>query len=189
MIKELFKKLGIALTDNQSKLIKFALWFVVAIGLMSLLAMLSVVSPTDNTITKCLTETNHLGFFISRSDTHCEGSTIVEDPLWFLVAQGIIFVVGLLPLLIHTISYFGKLLFNKKFREQEMSHSVNYLETDERERFMTMKATKRSYMVLNFALLVGWLIALITGKISFAFWLIIIQAIGALSFRREINQI
>lgn len=41
-------------------------------------------------------------------------------------------------------------------------------------------------MVLNFALLLGWFLFVLLGKLDLALLLFLIQVIGAMSYRREV---
>lgn len=186
MIKRMFRKIGIVLTDRQAQLIKLAIWSVFMIVLMSFLS-LSATSGQSIGSSKCESTTDYSSIFISQSNIHCSGSGNVSGPGWLLLLDAILLASGVVPILLFSIVYFGKLALNRKFRESEMEQSVDYLESDEREQLLTMKATRRSYMVLNFALLVGWLVSLFMGDTHLAFWLFVIQVIGALSFRRQIT--
>lgn len=186
MIKRMFRKIGIVLTDRQTMLIKLALWSVVAMLLMNILAYTQIANHTVGSL-KCESATNYSGIFIGRGESHCSAYTSLNAPAWFLLLEGLLFASAILPILLYALTYFGKLIFSRRFRETEMEHSVEYLESDEREQLLTMKATRRSYMILNFALLVGWLISLFVGDIHLAFWLFVIQIIGALSFRHQLD--
>ncbi len=135
----------------------------------------------------CDGSTHVYGPFLHILHTHCSFGNHWELPVWLLITEGILLAAGILPLLIAAVTYAWKLIFRKKFREDEMAASVDYPEADERETLMTMRATKRAYMVLNFVLLLGWLFSLLKGQIGTALLLFIIQLIGGLSFRRQME--
>lgn len=187
MIKKFFGRFGIRLSHNQISLVQRLLWFVAATLVTGTIFMsYSLTQPqlTD----QCASSAKQYGRFLSFVHIRCENINGSDLPIWLILVSGAVFLAGFLPLLLSAVSYFGKLILQKKFREEEMAQSVDYLESDEREQLITMRATKRSYMVLNFLLLIGWLVSLVLGNFNFAVSLFVIQATGAMTFRRQINR-
>jgi hypothetical protein len=181
MIKKLFSKIGINLTSDQVRIIKLFGWLFIAV-----LINISIMHYAPGAHSNCTKETINTGKFISSYSYKCESSFKSSDPL-LLLSMMVIYASALIPLTFVIIRYMWKILFNKQYREKEMVSSVNYQETDEREQLLTMKATKRSYMVLNFAILISWLLNLLMGHTTVALWLFIIQLVGAISYRHHIN--
>lgn len=184
MIKKFFQKFGIYLSENQKKLMKWVFYAYIMSFLGAGISQ-TFLPPSGPQCIQAIpqVEQNITKFLIALEPCFGENGTIV------LIIVLSIFVIGVLPMLVTALIYLSKLIINKKFREQEMTQSVNFLEKDEREQFVTMRATRRAYMILNFALMIGWLYNLVFGSLNAAFWFFLIQAIGALSFRSQIGKI
>lgn len=185
MIKKFFQKFGVYLSKTQTRIIKFLLMLAVLWAFVGALLLIF-----GENIFGCKTTSDQVGIFRDLT-INCtqENNFNTSDPVVLLplAVIGTIAVLIALPMIGTIIWYVIKLLFNKTFRESEMTASVNFLERDEREQFMTMRATRRAYMVLNFALLVAWLYNLVIGNLGAVLWFFVIQILGALSFRSQIE--
>jgi len=203
MIKTFLEKSGIYLSRTQERLVKIAF----ATVLISLLYIPpTIFSPPPPFSTDPYKKAEGLDIFSGKYFNSIEFFfEMIRDPqerkyqglanpyqIGLLIYTGLttlsLFVSSVL-FMVMLLHYSLKLAFNKNFREAEISKSVNYIERDEREQFQTMLATRRAYMVVNFVLLIGWLLNLLTGNFSFAFWLFFIQIIGVVSFRQQIEPI
>jgi len=179
-----FQRIGIKVTPRQSKiLIRFGLSLVLVFA-ASLIVIFSG-HPLWQVSRECISsDANNLA--VSFSSTNCHYQRNSNLPFWLIGVVLALLATAVFPLLIDSVKYFVGIIFNRKFREEEMAGSVNYLEEDEREQMITMMATRRAYMVINFVLLIGWLFSLLFGHFSVFILLFVVQVIGALSYRRQI---
>lgn len=187
MIKKFFQKFGVYLSKQQVRLINLAI-FATVIGIIINLSVVGFGVATNQceiTINGVLHTKNLSQNCVNGLYLHSEKINL-PMVVGFGIFIGALTLIAIIPLITYSLTYFTKIVFDKKFREDEMQQSVNYLERDEREQFETMRATRRAYMVLNFALIIAWLVNLLFGNFGAAFWLFLIQAIGALAFRRTL---
>ena len=184
MKKNFFERTGIKLTERQKGILKAFVRMICSFVVAGVAVLLSG-HPLWQVSKECKsTEISTL--FHSSADSVCNYQQNINFPGWLFILVLLVLAYGVIPFVVKTLSYCIKVLFNKDFREQEMADSVNYIEEDEREQYATMVATRRSYMVLNFAILIGWIAALLSGNLSAALLLFIIQSVGAISFRRHL---
>jgi hypothetical protein len=180
MNNRLFQKTGIKLTQAQMKILKELFWGILLSAILA--AVVLAVGYATNVITLgCM----HVVFSDFPLGSH-HLSCIYQNPRvpkWSVAVMVALHVLIFLPFITDGVIYLKKLLFNPKFRENEMADSVDYKEEDEREQLMTMRATRRAYMVLNFTLLIWWFVCLLTGHFDRAVTPFIVQVIGALTYR------
>ncbi|GEM_PF-5252099 len=186
MIKRKLEKFGVYMSKQQIKI--FALALAAAVSWLLGSIIVTILMSYGGL---CNYAFNRVGMFQEVYINNCTPETMSSaNPTDWLIGAVVIAIVALsltlsLNLVIYGLVYFIRILFNKQFREAQMSESVNYAERDEREELAVMRATRRSYMVLNFTLLAGWLFALMTNQLNIALLLFGIQLIGALSFRNQ----
>lgn len=185
MREKLYQRTGIKLTEQQVLLFKKLLRFLIALVIGALILagtmlLTKTIDPACNVFLPGLDIHN-----VARSCFETNNDII---PFIGLIAFGLIVGINGLIFIISVLRYAVRLLLNRDFREGEMSQSVSYMESDEREQLLTMRATHRAYMVLNFTLLVGWFLSLLTGHFNNALLLFVIQLIGTLSYRKEVSK-
>ncbi|HVZ75793.1 MAG TPA: hypothetical protein VG934_00770 [Candidatus Paceibacterota bacterium] len=184
MNNALFEKTGIKLTNIQIGILKDFFWGIIK-SLAIVLAVLAVAFLLHILTPDCA-YTIAANFFSGSHGLSC----LSHNPMVPAWASGVVvalLVWAFVPFLTHGATYLSSLVSNRDFREKEMAASVDFQEEDEREQLLTMRATRRAYMVLNFTLLVFWLVSLITGNFGTAVTLFIVQAIGAISYRHGIR--
>ncbi len=179
MIAKFLQKWGITISKLQEMIFKLAILY---LAVISPYWFLRPIAEGANSKVNIIWLGNETQFFYYADQL----SSVVTTLMLFHTVLVIFFTTFTL---IAFLLYLGMLSFKPGFRESEMSRSVNFVETDEREQLETMRATRRAYMVVNFALLIGWLGLLIYFHFSEAFLLFVIQLIGAISFRNNIRLI
>ncbi|HET8580884.1 MAG TPA: hypothetical protein VFL98_00235 [Candidatus Paceibacterota bacterium] len=178
----LFEKTGIKLTDAQVGILRDLFWGFVKAAVLAVLLLIAGLAM--HAVTLNCVETVAWGAVSGASDTARINQTHMVAG-WMLSIIAAIFVLAFVPFITHGATYLSSLLSNRDFREKEMTASVDFMEDDEREQLITMRATRRAYMVLNFTLSVFWLVSLVTGNFGVAVTLFIVQVIGALSYRQR----
>ena len=180
----LFEKTGIKLTHAQIVILTDLFWGIIKSTILALVVLAAIVAL--HILTPDCAHTISTNFFSGSHGLACLSQNPMV-PAWAAGVVAALFVVAFVPFLTHGATYLSSLVSNRDFREKEMAASVDYMEEDEREQLVTMRATRRAYMVLNFTLLVFWLVSLVTGNFSTAVTLFIVQVIGTLSYRKQIR--
>jgi hypothetical protein len=180
----LFEKTGVKLTEAQIAILKKLFWGVIAAGMIAL-GMLAVAYVT-HVITLDCAQTIVENYAQGSHNSSCINQNYIV-PAYVQGIVAVLFVIAFVPFIVSGARYLSSLASNRDFREKEMAASVDYMEEDEREQLVTMRATRRAYMVLNFTLLVFWLMSLVTGHFSTAVTLFVVQLLGSLSYRRSIR--
>jgi hypothetical protein len=186
MLDKLYQRTGIKLTERQVQLVKKLIKFLIALA-VGFLILGGTLLLTHQLSPDCGMNYSQ-GFHIQSMALSCYSSTESRLPLVGYAVFGLLVGIAGLRFVISVVMYAVRLLTNKDYRESEMSQSVSYVESDEREQLITTRATHRAYMVLNFTLLVGWFLSLLSGHLNTAILLFIIQLIGTLSFRKEVSK-